>query len=202
MKKSTPRKSSVVPRKPSLKKSTPPGHHATEEPHISHPEPSTHDQHFPPEIVQAAESSMRKWRVPASVTLAQWAQESAFGKDMPTGSNNPFGIKAVEGQPSVSSWTHEHIHGSDVRVVAKFRKFQTIEEAFEHHAELLATAPVYSHAMGFVHEPDQFADALTGVYATDPHYGAELKNLMKTYNLYQYDRPAAEAGPRRGARAS
>jgi flagellum-specific peptidoglycan hydrolase FlgJ len=35
--------------------------------------------------------------------------------------------------------------------------------------------------------PDALADALTGVYATDPHYGAILKSIMKVHDLYQYD---------------
>jgi hypothetical protein len=38
--------------------------------------------------------------------------------------------------------------------------------------------------------PDAFANALTGVYATDPNYGSSLIRLMHTFNLYQYDKPA------------
>jgi hypothetical protein len=42
--------------------------------------------------------------------------------------------------------------------------------------------------------PDAFANDLTGVYATDPGYGANLIALMKLYNLYQYDTaPTASA---------
>jgi hypothetical protein len=48
--------------------------------------------------------------------------------------------------------------------------------------------------------PDAFANDLTGVYATDPDYGANLIALMKLYNLYQYDTapaatPAATPAP-------
>ena len=49
----------------------------------------------PPEVGDAAVASRRKWTVPASITIAQWAVESAWGASMPPGSNNPFGIKAV-----------------------------------------------------------------------------------------------------------
>jgi flagellum-specific peptidoglycan hydrolase FlgJ len=35
---------------------------------------------------------------------------------------------------------------------------------------------------------DAFADALTGISATDPHYGRSLTALMKALDLYQYDR--------------
>ena len=38
--------------------------------------------------------------------------------------------------------------------------------------------------------PDAFANALTGVYATDPGYGTNLIALMGLYNLYRYDSAA------------
>ena len=41
--------------------------------------------------------------------------------------------------------------------------------------------------------PDAFANDLTGVYATDPDYGANLIALMKLYNLYQFDSAGAPA---------
>src|ERR1022692_5235751 len=39
-------------------------------------------------------------------------------------------------------------------------------------------------------DPNAFAAALTGVYATDPDYGAKLIGLMRLYNLYRYDTAA------------
>ena len=44
-----------------------------------------------------------------------------------------------------------------------------------------------SVAMEVVKDPDRFADALTGVYATDPQYGTTLKWVMENYRLKQYD---------------
>jgi len=35
-----------------------------------------------------------------------------------------------------------------------------------------------------------FCHALTGIYATDPNYGKSLVNLINTYQLTLYDRPA------------
>ena len=142
---------------------------------------------FPPEIIAAAQASHTTWKVPASVTLAQWAIESAWGHSMPSGSNNPFGIKAAAGQPYVEAKTREVIHGQNVYIIARFRAFDSFDEAFDQHGRLLAIAKPYKHAMTLVDDPDGFADALTGVYATDPHYGAVLKSVMKKYNLYQYD---------------
>jgi hypothetical protein len=142
---------------------------------------------IPDDVIAAAQASQAKWKIPASVTLAQWSLESSWGRKMPAGSNNPFGIKAASGQPFVEAITHEHLDGRDVTISARFRKFESIAEAFDEHGKLLATRPAYERARGLVKDPDAFADALTGVYATDPNYGALLKRLMKDHNLYQYD---------------
>jgi hypothetical protein len=142
---------------------------------------------FSLEVIKAAQASQRLWGVPASVTLAQWALESAYGSRMPPGSNNPFGIKAKAGQPSVMALTTEVIGGRRVRVNAAFRVFDSLEEAFSLHGKLLGTAGVYANARKFINSPDRFADALTGVYATDPNYGELLKSIMRKSNLYSFD---------------
>lgn len=148
-----------------------------------------HYGRVPPEIVEAAEASRDKWRVPASVTMAQWAVESAWGAAMPPDSNNPFGIKAVGDQPAVESQTREVLSGESVTIGARFRRFASITEAFDLHGKLLATAPVYAPAMRHQDDPEAFADALTGVYATDPAYGTTLRYVMRTFNMEIHDQP-------------
>lgn len=137
-------------------------------------------------VIKPAQDTMQKFHIPASVTLAQWALESAFGRAMPVGSNNPFGIKAKKGQDAVLTWTHEVIHGNRRRVQAKFAKYASIEEAFEAHARVFYNG-YYKAALSKLPDPDAFANALTGVYATDPQYGGKLISIMKKYNLYQYN---------------
>jgi flagellum-specific peptidoglycan hydrolase FlgJ len=152
--------------------------------------------HQPPaQEVAAAQAAARKWRVPASVQLAQWALESGWGAHEPEGSNNPFGVKArvngygVPVDPFVEGATTEVVDGKVQHIAAPFRKFASLEDAFDHHAELLATAKVYAPAMAVVASPNAFAMALTGRYATAPGYGALLIAVMKGSNLYQYDAP-------------
>ncbi len=147
-----------------------------------------HYGELPPPVIEAAQASQQRWSVPAPVTIAQWAVESAWGASMPPGSNNPFGIKAVASQPAVESLTHEVVNGDTITVTVKFRMFNTIAEAFDEHGRLLATNPVYGKAMQQKQNPDAFADALTGVYATDPDYGVKLKWVMGHYNLEAYGR--------------
>lgn len=145
---------------------------------------------IPADVIHAAIEAMSEWGVPASVTIAQWAVESNWGRATPAGSNNCFGIKAVIGQPSVTAHTREVVHGQSIYIDAQFRKFASIADAFEEHGRLLATAHPYARIMAswaVDHNADHFADALTGVYATAPNYGAVLKSVMRANNLYQYD---------------
>ena len=143
----------------------------------------------PPDVVDAAVASKKKYKVPASVTIAQWAVESAWGASMPPDSNNPFGIKAVGDQPAVDSATREVENGKSIAIVAKFRKFESIEQAFDLHGKLLGEGRPYVAAMKLADDPEAFADALTGVYATDPEYGMTLKWVMKNYGLLAHDQP-------------
>lgn len=141
----------------------------------------------PPEIIDAAKASQKRWGIAASVTLAQWIVESAWGAAMPPDSNNPFGIKALETQAAVESETREVIDGKVVTITARFRRFASLSEAFEVHGRLLSSGSPYKAAMEVARDPDRFADALTGVYATDPQYGTTLKWVMDNYKLKQYD---------------
>lgn len=134
------------------------------------------------DAMQAAKASESKYGIPASVTLAQFALESGNGAHMPAGSNNPFGIKAKAGQPYVESQTNEFINGKMERVSQKFAKFDSLGDAFDAHAKLLATASPYAAARTHANDPKAFANALTGVYATDPQYGAKLNSIMARNN--------------------
>lgn len=149
--------------------------------------PATATHGYPAEVIAAAQSAQTKTRVPAAITLAQWALESGHGKHMPAGSNNPFGIKAAAGQPYVEARTREVVHGRSIYITARFRKFDSLADAFVKHGELLANGRLYAHARTLLPDDDRFADALTGVYATDPNYGTMLKSIMKSGDLYKYD---------------
>jgi flagellum-specific peptidoglycan hydrolase FlgJ len=63
-------------------------------------------------------------------------------------------------------------------------------------AMLLKAAPAYAKARMLSGDPNGFADALTGIYATDPHYGSKLKAIMQQYNHYQYDSKTWSSAPR------
>ena len=154
-----------------------------------------------PEAIAAARAAQRRWKIPASITLAQYGVESGFGRHMPPGSNNPFGIKARPGEPGVEAMTTEVFHGVAQREEQPFRKFTSLSEAFDCHAELLATAAVYAIPRSTleggltVAAVNAFAAALTHRYATDPDYGRKLIALMAADGLYRYDAAIDDPAP-------
>jgi flagellum-specific peptidoglycan hydrolase FlgJ len=141
----------------------------------------------PEEVILAAQAAQRKWGVPAAISIAQWALESGWGKHMPPGSNNPFGIKAVPPQPSVSVPTREFENGQWATKYQPFRKFASITDAFDLHGQLLATNSAYAAARQYLHNDAAYATALQGHYATDPSYGHLLNAIIQGGNLSQYD---------------
>ena len=145
-------------------------------------------------IAPGAIAAQQRYGVPASVTIAQAIEESAWGQSsLAARYHNLFGIKGSGPAGSVTLPTQEYENGSWVTIDARFAVYHTDAESITDHAELLATSGYYTRAMADRASPDAFANDLTGVYATDPDYGANLIALMKLYHLYQYDTAPATA---------
>ncbi len=149
----------------------------------------------PSDVIAAAQAVDHKWRVPAAITIAQWALESGWGEHTPAGSNNPFGIKARPGKPFVEAMTREVLNGVSVHLPQRFRAYRDLAEAFDDHGRLLAQGGAYARARGYEHhtpdDDDRFGQALQGTYATDTHYGALLHAVMAGSALYAFDIAAA-----------
>lgn len=141
---------------------------------------------IPKSVIGGAQTTQSKWEIPASISIAQWALESNWGRSL-SGKNNPFGIKALPGMTSTPKMTWEVRRGKHIRIVQRFADFDSIAQAFDLHGKLLATSKYYINARKVLPDADKFADALTGVYATDPAYGKKLKQIMRAQNLYQYN---------------
>jgi flagellum-specific peptidoglycan hydrolase FlgJ len=139
-------------------------------------------------LVPGAVAAHQKYGVPASVTIAQAIDESGWGQSSLAAQNhNLFGIKGTGPAGSVTLPSQEFEGGAWVTIDAQFAAYHNDAESIAGHAQLLAASGYYTKAMADRANPDTFASDLTGVYATDPGYGANLIALMKLYNLYQYD---------------
>lgn len=148
------------------------------------------------DVVAAAQAGESAHGVPAAITLAQFGLESAWGRRMPLDSNNPFGIKAKPGEPFVVQATLEQDrNGRAYRIEAKFRKYKSLAEAFEAHARLLQR-PAYANAQS-AQTIEDYADALTGGYATDRQYGSKLKSLIRQHGLNDFNLPKTGKTPQR-----
>jgi hypothetical protein len=154
-------------------------------------------QAFIKAVAEGAMATQRKYGVPAAVTIAQAIDESGWGQSfLATRDHNLFGIKGSGPAGSDMQPTQEVINGQPVSQIASFRVYRSMAQSIEDHGRLLASGGPYQRSMTLVHDPNAFASSLTGVYATDPSYGAKLISLMQRFNLYRYDHAASAAAPR------
>ena len=175
--------------------SSSPRHYAT---------PGTRNQQaFISLVAPGAVAAQQRYGVPASVAIAQAIEESAWGQSsLAAQYHNLFGIKGTGPAGTDMLPTQEYQNGQYVTVNAPFRVYHNVAQSIADHGHLLATSSSYQHAMADRHLPDAFATDLTGVYATDPHYGSSLIAIMKLYNLYRYSAPdAQQAAPAHAAPA-
>ena len=141
-------------------------------------------QAFITQIAPAAQSLYRKSGIFASVTIAQAAQETGWGKFIPTDkdtgkvSYNLFGVKGKGPAGHVNCPTWEVYNGIKKSKPDNFRAYHNYEESIADHQVLLLTAryaPVRKAAT-----PEEAAEQLYRCgYATDPEYPAALKSIIK-----------------------
>ena len=153
-------------------------------------------QAFIDQVAPGAIAAQRTYGVPAAVTIAQAVEESGWGQStLAVQDHNLFGIKGAGPAGSDSYPTQEFQNGQWVTTTAQFRAYHDIAQSIEDHGKLLATSGDYTAAMAVRQTPDSFAQALTGVYATDPGYGTNLISLMQRFNLYRFGTSSQPAAP-------
>ncbi|MDN4067547.1 glucosaminidase domain-containing protein [Paenibacillus vini] len=135
----------------------------------------------------AAQKEELRSGIPASVTLAQAALESGWGRNSIC--NNMFGIKANKGYsgPSCSSKTNEEVGGVNIEITAKFRSYSSPEASIVDHSKFLLENPRYRVALSKVN-PYEFANELQRAgYATDSQYANKVKSIIRSENLTSLD---------------
>jgi flagellar protein FlgJ len=136
----------------------------------------------------AAKAAELSSGIPASNILGQAALESGWGKHEirlkdGTPSHNLFGIKATadwKGKVAEVTTT-EYMSGVPHRVTARFRAYDSYEDAFKDHAKLLTQSPRYSQTVAQADTAKGFARGLQKAgYATDPAYADKLTKVINT----------------------
>lgn len=133
---------------------------------------------------QLAQEQMQKYRIPASITLAQGVYESGAGKSyLATHANNHFGIKTPGG------WTGPYVLRNDDMPNERFRKYNSVRESYEDHS-LFLKKPRYASLFNLsINDYKGWARGLKACgYATNPNYANALISIIENYNLTQYDR--------------
>ena len=137
---------------------------------------------------EAAMEQMRKYGIPASVTLAQGILESASGQsELSRKGNNHFGIKATK------TWLDgggRYLVYTDDRPNEKFCHYASVADSYEHHSLFLRGNRRYADL--FELSPDDYVGWTRGLqadgYATSKQYAASLQSIIKANGLDRYDR--------------
>lgn len=115
------------------------------------------------------------------LVAAQFALESGWGQSL-AGKNNFFGIKATSSESATLSSTQEVYGGKTVQTAARFKNFDTPQDAVNH-----LVTQWYKDYRGYrgVNNAGSAQDAADMLrsegYATDPAYSAKLKDLMSRF---------------------
>lgn len=138
-------------------------------------------------------SNSKKFKVPASITLAQGLLESGAGKGrLAREGNNHFGIKCH------SDWSGRKIYHNDDAIGECFRSYRHADESFADHGKFLSQRSRYAFLFEYKqHDYKSWAYGLsTAGYATDKSYPAKLIRIIEDYELHQYDNTKSSGSSR------
>jgi flagellar protein FlgJ len=135
---------------------------------------------------QAADKVAKASGIPAPFMLGQAGLESGWGKHEirhkdGTSSFNLFGIKAsADWKGKVAEvMTTEYIQNQAVKVVARFRAYDSYADSFKDYAKLITGSARYAKAAGNTHSAQAYAAHLQQAgYATDPQYAQKLSRAI------------------------
>lgn len=131
-----------------------------------------------------ARAQMRKYGIPASITLAQGIHESGSGSSyLAVEANNHFGIKAYRG------WNGPIVKCDDDRKSEPFCKFKSVEQGYEYHSTFLKSNTRYASL--FKLKTTDYEGWSKGLqkcgYATNPKYSKILIRIIEENHLDAYD---------------
>lgn len=132
-----------------------------------------------------AVDEMKKYHIPASITLAQGLLESGAGQStLARKSNNHFGIKCG------SDWQGKTVRHNDDARGECFRAYKHPKQSYEDHSKFLAGRPRYASLFKLkITDYKGWARGLKKAgYATDPRYAQRLIDIIELYDLDKYDK--------------
>lgn len=117
------------------------------------------NQQYAERYAAEAMEQMKRYGIPASVTLAQGILESRNGQsELSQLGNNHFGVKASK------SWLKnggDYLVYTDDKPNEKFCKYATVGDSYEHHSKILKNSSRYSQC--FKLSPDDYKGWTKGI---------------------------------------
>lgn len=137
-------------------------------------------------FVEVAQKEMRKYNIPASITLAQGLLESNAGESkLAKRNNNHFGMKCFSktcGKGHCSNFTDD-THKDF------FRIYKNTWDSYRAHSLLLKNGQRYQRLFNL--DKNDYKGWAHGLkkagYATDKYYAEKLINTIEDLQLYKYD---------------
>lgn len=144
--------------------------------------PNAQYQAYVDQYKDLAIQQMLKYKIPASITLAQGILESRAGlSDLAVKGNNHFGIKC-------HGWTGRTVYHDDDERGECFRAYDDVYQSFEDHSQFLQRDRYKSLFTLKLTDYKGWANGLKKCgYATSPTYATQLIQLIDLYGLNEYD---------------
>lgn len=142
------------------------------------------DQEYIQKFAPYAVEEMEKYKIPASITLAQGLLETGGGQSrLAQEGNNHFGIKCKE------DWTGRTMKHTDDAPNECFRVYDDPKESYEDHSKFLAFRKYYVNLFKLnMMDYKAWSHGLKKAgYATNPRYAYILIDKIEKNKLYEYD---------------
>ncbi|MDD4759973.1 MAG: glucosaminidase domain-containing protein [Bacteroidaceae bacterium] len=136
------------------------------------------------QYMSMAVEQMVRYRVPASITMAQALLESRAGTSLlAVSGKNHFGIKCG------SSWCGPYMLVDDDAKNEHFRVYQSVKDSYEDHSKFLCVNGRYANLFTLkITDYKGWAYGLKAAgYATNPKYADILIQLIEDYDLSKLD---------------
>ncbi|CAA7196584.1 glucosaminidase domain-containing protein [Chryseobacterium potabilaquae] len=144
---------------------------------------ATEDQYIQ-KFAKYAVEEMEKYKIPASITLAQGLLETGGGQSrLALEGKNHFGIKCKE------DWTGKTMRHTDDAPNECFRVYDDPRQSYEDHSIFLSTRKYYTNLFRLdMKDYRAWAHGLKKAgYATNPRYASILIGKIERYKLYEFD---------------
>ena len=146
------------------------------------------NQEYTEQYADYAMAQMRRYGIPASVTLAQGILESSNGQSrLAVNENNHFGIKAT---PEWIAEGGRYGLYSDDKPNEKFCSYDSVGDSYEHHSKFLVENKRYAECFDL--SPDDYKGWTEGLakggYASGGNYAQSLQKIIEANGLQKYDR--------------